>query len=545
LALLLGLMLVLRQWDTFAVTLVDTFTLPGMAAYAVALTSVKIVHELAHAFTAKRFGCRVPTMGLAFLVLWPVLYTDVNETWLLAERRQRLLVGAAGILSELAVAAWATLAWAFLPEGALKQAAFVLAAITWLSSLAVNLAPFMRFDGYFLLMDVLEVPNLHPRAFTMGRWWLRETLFGLGERPPEPMPPSTRRALIAFAVVTWAYRLALFLGIAVLVYHFFIKAIGVLLFAVEIWWFVLLPIWREIEEWKERRAAIAAAARTRWTISAAVLLLLVTVVPWQSRIDAPAVLKAAQTAPLHLPFPARLEAIHVARGERVEAGQPLLTFVSPDLDHRTAQAMARLAGRRAELDSAQLDPAVRDRAGVLREAVAKAEAELASLAAEADRLVVVAPFAGAFLDPPPDLQPGQVLIPEERLGLLRGEQVQAIAYVAEEDLHRLALNGEATFTPSSLDFPSRAGRVERIDPAPVKALADAMLASLNGGEIPSRLSERTIVPERAVTRVAIALDGPLPDQELPGAVSITGGRRSLLGRLARSVVVVLVREWGA
>jgi putative peptide zinc metalloprotease protein len=260
-ALLAGLTLIGRQWDLFVSTLVDTFSLPGLVSYAVALVLVKVVHELAHAFTAKNHGCRVPTMGVAFLVMWPMPYTDVNDAWMLPERRKRLHVGAAGILAEMTVAAWATLAWAFLPDGPLKQAAFTLAALTWVSSLVINLSPFMRFDGYFLVMDALEMPNLHPRSFALARWWLREVLFGLGAPPPEPMRPGRRRAVIAFAFAVWVYRLILFLGIAVLVYAFFIKAVGVLLFVVEIAWFVLLPIWREVKEWKALKTSILARGR--------------------------------------------------------------------------------------------------------------------------------------------------------------------------------------------------------------------------------------------------------------------------------------------
>jgi putative peptide zinc metalloprotease protein len=148
-ALGFGLIEVSRQWDGFVATLVDTFSWQGLAGYAVALTAAKFLHELGHAFTAKRYGCRVPTMGLAFLVLFPMAYTDVNEAWKLAERRQRLAVGAAGILVELAIAAWATVAWAVLPEGFLRGAAFLLATTTWISTVLINASPFMRFDGYF------------------------------------------------------------------------------------------------------------------------------------------------------------------------------------------------------------------------------------------------------------------------------------------------------------------------------------------------------------------------------------------------------------
>ena len=128
------------------------------AAYGVTLIGVKILHELGHGFTAKRYGCRVPTMGVAFLVMWPVAYTDTNEVWRLTSRRQRLHVAAAGIVTELAIALWATLLWVLLPDGPVRMGAFLLSSSTWISTLLVNASPFMRFDGYFLLADALHVP---------------------------------------------------------------------------------------------------------------------------------------------------------------------------------------------------------------------------------------------------------------------------------------------------------------------------------------------------------------------------------------------------
>src|SRR5690606_2711789 len=106
--------------------------------------------------------------------------------------------------------------------------------------------------GYFLLADFLQLPNLHARAFALARWHLREALFNLGESPPEQLSKRMQSGLILFAWATWIYRLFLFIGIALLVYHFFIKAMGIFLFAVEIAWFVLVPVWRETKEWGAR-----------------------------------------------------------------------------------------------------------------------------------------------------------------------------------------------------------------------------------------------------------------------------------------------------
>jgi len=153
-------------------------------------------------------------------------YTDTTETWRLTDRWKRLQVAAAGIATELVVAIWATLAWALLPEGTLRGAVFALATTSWVATLAINASPFMRFDGYFILCDALDMPNLHERSFAMARWKLREWLFGLNAPRPEHFSPRKQAALITFAWVVWLYRLVVFLGIAVLVYHFFIKLVA-------------------------------------------------------------------------------------------------------------------------------------------------------------------------------------------------------------------------------------------------------------------------------------------------------------------------------
>ena len=144
-----------RQWDEFINTAVQFFNPAGLFYFLIALVFTKILHELGHGVAAKYYGCRVPTMGVAFLVMFPVLYTDTTDSWRLSSYQKRIRIGAAGLLTELSIACIALFLWPFLPDGAMKNAVFMLAAVTWVTSLLVNLNPFMRFDGYYLLSDLV------------------------------------------------------------------------------------------------------------------------------------------------------------------------------------------------------------------------------------------------------------------------------------------------------------------------------------------------------------------------------------------------------
>jgi putative peptide zinc metalloprotease protein len=188
-----GFYLIGLQWDAYTHSFLHLFSLVGALQVGAALAFAKAVHEFGHGLTAKRFGCRVPGMGAALLVLWPMLWTDCTDAWRLIDRRQRLLIDAAGVLAEIVLAVAASLAWSVLPDGPARSAAFLLSGSTWLVALAINANPLMRFDGYYLLSDWLDEPNLQERSFALCRWRVREALFGLGDPPPERWPAGRQR----------------------------------------------------------------------------------------------------------------------------------------------------------------------------------------------------------------------------------------------------------------------------------------------------------------------------------------------------------------
>lgn len=545
-ALALGLVLAGRQWDSFHAAIQANASLEGVLLSGLALALVKVAHELGHAYVAKAKGCRVPTMGVALMVLWPVLYTDTNESWRLGSRRDRLAVAGAGILTELAAAAWATLLWALLPDGGLRDAVFLVAAITWVSSLLVNLSPFMRFDGYFLLMDVLDFPNLHARSFALARWALRETLFDLGLPPPEDVPPARRRGLVLFAFAVWIYRLVLFLGIAALVYGFFIKVVGLFLFAVEIGWFVLRPLRDEMRQWWRLRAAIGKRARWRLGLLAGLALLL-PFAPWDGSVSAPALLKASRHAVLYTATGGQVTLLNASEGLSVAQDQELLLLDNADLRHQLEQAERRVRLLDQELALQSLDVGDHARGQAVREQAEAALAEAAGLRREIEAASLKSPFAGSVVDMMPDLAPGQWLAANQRVLAIRADGPPVIdAYVAERDAARVRVGGVARFVPASPESAAIPCRVVEMDSDTVRRLADPALAVPAGGEIPVRAAAKAgPVPEAALYRLRCVADQPQPvTAERRGRLVIDAEHQSPAAAILRWVAAVLVRESG-
>ncbi|MEQ8964465.1 MAG: HlyD family efflux transporter periplasmic adaptor subunit [Azospirillaceae bacterium] len=548
LAGVVGVLLASRQIDAFFATFAYFHSPAGIAWFALGLIGAKVLHELAHAYTAKRYGCRVHGMGVAFLVLWPVLYTDVTDAWKLADRRRRLAIGAAGMIAELGLAALATLAWSFLPDGPARSAAFLIATVTWVMTLAVNLNPLMKFDGYYLLADLLGVDNLQARGFAVGRWRLREALFGFGEPPPEPMSPRLRRILVVYAWSAWLWRLVLFVTIALLVYHFVVKVVGILLAVVELAWFVARPVRDELAQWWARRDRIRPTRNLALTLLVLAGGLAVLVVPWQDRIAVPAVVEAAGASALYAPVPGRIAALPVARGERVAAGAPVVVLESPDLvaeialARRRALLLARLIERRAAGAQAP------DTVGVLESELAAERATLEGLEARAARLVVRAPIDGRLVERDPALRPGLWVAADRPLGrVVDSRAARATAYLPESALDRVAVGGRARLTPADSTRPAIAARIDSIERVAVARLDRPLLASTEGGPIAARAdSQGRPVPETALYRVVLAPEPgtQAPERVIRATARLEADPASPAGRLARTVAAVLIRESG-
>lgn len=542
-ATLTGLVLVMRQWDVFTHSVMDLITPAGIAGFVLALIVSKTLHEMGHALVAARQGLRVAHMGVAFVVLWPMLYTDTGESWRLRSHRRRLAISIAGISVELALAGLATLAWALLDDGVLRQSMLYLATTAWVLSLAINVSPFMRFDGYFILSDVLDFPNMHERSGAMARTWLRRCVLGLPDPYPEEFAPRARAAVIGFALLTWLYRIVVFLGIAWAVYAMFFKVLGIFLLIVELVWFVFRPIVQELMVWYRRWPEVARSRQVKLYGLLLVVIVLLAV-PWRVDVRAPGVAHPERQQVVYGPSPAQL--VFLQPAGRVAAGQDLAVFAVPELDDRRRRVQATIRALEQRLAGLMADASGMARRAALLKQLGEQRAELAATVAEQARLRMVAAFDGDWLDVDPTLGPGSWVDARTPMGVLTASGGWVVdAYVDQHDVARLTQGATARFYYRGV-LGGVPAQVVFIDPGRTRRLPHAMLDGNQGGPIPTQAARgHEMEPVEALYRVRLALDQPLDDlRETGGRVVISGAPRSLLGDGTRHLLSILIRESG-
>ncbi|WPO45666.1 biotin/lipoyl-binding protein [Pseudomonas sp. S1Bt23] len=542
----LGVFLVSRDWQRFLATFPHLFSLGGALAFGVALFFAKLCHEFGHAFMAKRAGCRVQSMGVAFMVLLPMFYTDVSDAWRVNDRRARLLIGAGGVLAELLLASIALLAWSLLPDGPARTAAFMLASATWITTLVINLNPFMRFDGYFLLSDFWEVDNLQGRAFALCRWRLREALFGYREPAPEPWSPAMQRRLLWWGYGSWLWRAVLFFGIALAVYHLFFKLLGIFLMLVELVWFIFLPIVREWREWWTHREQ-AHAPRVLLSGLGLLAALLLVAVPWRGSVEVPAMLEAGRASALHAPVAARVRQVNVSDGQAVSKGQVLVELESPDLASRQAIARREIEIQQLQMRRRAGRSETAADAGIVEQQLAEAVAEYRGLSAQRERLLLRAPEAGQLRDLLPQLQVGRWVSPKEPLARVVEPGARLRGFLAEADLWRVAPGATGRFIADDPMHPALEVQLTEVDTNGVAYIDQEALTSDHHGPIAVRRDEsRRAEPVQAQygARLKVLDASVTPSQPLRGVVVLQGRGESLLGTAWRRLAALGVRESG-
>lgn len=544
-----GTAIAAMRWDALSTAFAEQALLAENLVLAAAIyPAIKALHELGHGWAVKRWGGEVREMGLMLLVLIPVPYVDASAASGFPSKWQRAVVGGAGILVELFIAGLAMIVWATAEPGFVRAAAFNAAIIGGVSTLLFNGNPLLRFDGYFVLCDLVEIPNLGARANRHIAYLVKRHAFGLPTANPAVTARGEAAWFLLYGVAAWIYRLAIMLGIALFVAGqlFFV---GVLLAvwavwsallwpaAKGLWWLLTAPDLR-----RRRRRALLATGALAGTV---VALLFATPAPYATTAEG--VTRLPEDAAARTGEAGFVAEVLARPGETVAAGQPLLRLEAQDLAHQRAEVAARHRALTAALGRALVVDLVDVR--ILREQLESAAAMLARLDDRIAALVVRAPAAGLFITQTPDDMPGAFLPRGAQIGWVAGDRAMMVRVVVPEETADLVRRRLDSVAVAFVDAPHapRAARIAAETPKATRALPSPALAVQGGGAI---AVDPTAAPD-APTALAPFFEFDLALTEDPGPARIgvrahvrfDHGREAVAWRLVRAIRQVFLRQF--
>jgi putative peptide zinc metalloprotease protein len=383
---------------------------------AAALAFTKVLHEFGHGLSCKHYGGECHEMGVMLLVFTPCLYCDVSDSWMLPSKWKRAAIGAAGMYVELIIASIATYLWWNSHAGTFNQLCLDVMFVSSVSTILFNANPLMRYDGYYILSDVLEIPNLRQKASSILGRLTSHWCLGI-EQPEDPfLPRRNRWAFAAYAVASNLYGWMVTASIFLFVWNVFkpyrLEVIGQVLAAGALWGLVVRPVHGMIkflnvpgrrDEVKPRNLAITLA------VVAAVVAAL-ALVPLPHRVWCPVELRPRGEETVYVAVPGRLEQIAVRTGDQVRRGQEIARLSSVDLDLAIAELEGRATQQRTRLDSLRRerfeDPAAGLEVGTAEETLKSLEEQLEEKRRDRRDLVLTAPRDGVVLPAPAVPPPG-------------------------------------------------------------------------------------------------------------------------------------------
>ena len=354
--MLAAVLLVVSHFETFRDKLPayhEFFNLKTVVYLWIALGVVKVIHEFGHGLSCKTFGGEVHEMGALFLCLSPCLYCNVSDAWTLPNKWKRIIISFAGIYVELIIAAIATFVWWNTPsQPFINHLSLSLMVVCSVSTVVFNANPLMRFDGYYVVADWLEIPNLRDRSNRFLKQLAQEYCLGV-EVPPEPYMTLSRRILfVAYAVISYVYRWVITFSILYFLSRFLkpykLEVISGMLAMAAAGSMVGWPLFRmgkaihkrgRLPDMKPRRVTVTAFA-----VAAVVLFFFLVPVP-VSRVRQTALIqvKPESQAKVSVPMaPGRegvvLDKLYVKDGQEIAANEILAEFSSLDVENQLAQA---------------------------------------------------------------------------------------------------------------------------------------------------------------------------------------------------------------
>ena len=417
---LAALSLVLVEFDTFQSRLpafYRFFSPTNALLLAATLGVIKIFHEFWHGLACKHFGGECHEMGVMILVLTPCLYCNVSDSWMLPSKWHRAAIGAAGMFVEVVIASICTFVWWFSHPGLLNMLCLNAMFVASITTLIFNANPLLRYDGYYILADITEIPNLRQKATTILSHKLGQLCLGL-EPPDDPFLPQRNQMFFAlYSVAAAAYRWFVMFSIMWFLYSFFkhykMQPVAHLIIAMSLYGLVVVPLYK-MGKFFYVPGRIDKVKKPRMFATLGVLALLLAAlffVPLPHRVTCPLEIELRDDAIVYVTLPegGRLDEILVVPGQEVREGQLLAVLSSVDVDLEIARLEGQCGQYEAQRDSLWRqsfdDPAALADIPHIEEALEAARTQLEQKRGERETLRLKAPKDGTVL--PPDSVSGQ------------------------------------------------------------------------------------------------------------------------------------------
>ena len=403
--------LVLVQFDELLARLPEArawLTVQNLFVMACVLAGMKVLHELGHGLACKWFGGECHEMGFMLLVFTPCLYCNVSDIWMLKSKWQRMAVSAAGIWVEATIAAACTFLWWFSEPGLFHSICLNLMFICGVSTLVFNGNPLMRYDGYFLLSDWLEIPNLQQKGADTVRRRLADWYFGTGDSPSGSL--GTETLLFGYGVASTGYRTFLTFSILWFLYRWlephglgpFVQIFA----ALTITLMVLSPL-LTLYRWVKNPVLRSGIHWPQFWIKAGLTLVGLAAfafIPLPTRVSTIAMLQGGDAARVYVTSEGTLVE-SVKPGATVIQGQELARLVEPRLERELARLEGLVNEHRVRLEQLERrrvhEPGVAAQIPTARESLNDVEQQLTRRQQDVKRLVLRAPRAGIVIPPPP------------------------------------------------------------------------------------------------------------------------------------------------
>jgi putative peptide zinc metalloprotease protein len=523
-----------QHWSALTENLSDrVLSASNLALLWLVYPVAKAVHECAHGLAVKAWGGTVREVGVMFILFMPVPYVDATSSYRFDSKWQRAMVAAAGIMAELLLGAIALYVWMNAQSGVVTAIAYNVVLIAGFSTLVVNGNPLMRYDGYYVLSDLIEIPNLTQRCTQYWTYLSDRYLLGSPDAQ-EPMGAHTERWwLLSYGAIAPLYRLSVSIGLAWFVagQYFWV---GVVMAVFTAWTSLVMPLWRG---WKHLRDSPALVSRRKWVQRRMFMLFALVGVlafavpvpfyavrqgvmwlPDEAVVRAPA---SAHVASVRTPLQESAQRVALA-GEPVQRGQPLLQLQSLTITSDLALAAAELAHAEAQLRQAQVDDPAK--AQNMRADVEGRRAKWQEHLRRDKELRVVAAGNGVWQPAGPTVPDGRFVKRGELMGYVMDRPAQRVRVaVTQEDMDLIARRGRADGIRAEVRLPYQPAipaRLHRALSGGEQQLVSPALGTTGGGEIAVDPQDtQGVKPLHRVFDLELVLD------QVPGYQGLVFGNR--------------------